>query len=295
MNTLHSTIEDSRINVARHEFGHALLAHELGFQVDGIDLQEHPDRYAGCTLITYPVTPATFAEAYEHSPLEAGVWLVGILAVVRAGCYCEIHGGQIGGEPYGHDLQRIEEWRTAALGHYGPDGWVQAYAEAFRGLRTWYSSPQLRVAFREAAACIAPQAHIGRYQLHSIFQASGALSCPPPRFEVVMPVRRQPAPAPVPAFTASVRRPPAVASVPQRPAETRLLLPRPIPTTDTDDYIVNYLGDHDGAQLLSLMHRRSKALAWAVVGNRESWDFGDYAKAVAKFEALDPGRRVVRR
>jgi hypothetical protein len=64
---------------------------------------------------------------------------------------------------------------------------------------------------------------------------------------------------------------------------------------DDENFIVNYLGDHDGAQLLSLTHRRSKALAWAVIGNRESWDFGDYGKAKAKFEALDPTRTAVRR
>src|SRR5438874_1618966 len=74
VNTMHPTIEDSRINIARHEFGHAWLAHELGFVVEGISLEDHPDRHTGCAEIAYPLDCATFGETYERSPLRAAAW-----------------------------------------------------------------------------------------------------------------------------------------------------------------------------------------------------------------------------
>jgi hypothetical protein len=102
---------------------------------------------------------------------------------------------------------------------------------------------------------------------------AGANHCPPPQFVPVFPPR-QAAPTPAPSLTASVRRP-ATPLAPLKIVSTTLLLPRPIPTVDDDNYIVNYLGDHAGGQLLSVKHRRSQALAWAVIGNRESWDFAN--------------------
>jgi hypothetical protein len=74
-----------------------------------------------------------------------------------------------------------------------------------------------------------------------------------------------------------------------------LRLRYPIPTTDNAGFLVFYLKEHSAGSLLSLTPRHTKAHAWAVIGPRESWEFTDHAKAVAKFEELSPEARLARR
>jgi hypothetical protein len=62
MYTLHPLLSDERINISRHELGHAVLGHMCGYQVDGIEL----GAARGCTLIHYGVSPATLA-CTQHS------------------------------------------------------------------------------------------------------------------------------------------------------------------------------------------------------------------------------------
>jgi len=220
MNTLHPLFEDSRINIARHEFAHAFLAHELGFFVEGITLEDHADRQAGCTEITYPMSTDTFSEQYERSPLQAAAWVPQILGVVRSGGYCEIHGGQIGWDPKGGDLDHIEAWREAVLGHYGSDGWIKLYAASFLGIRNWYASPNVREVFRVVSVAIAHRTHISRYMFLDALAQADINTCPPPHFVPVMPpARRQPAPVQAPA--------PSVGA--QRRAELRIVDREPVP------------------------------------------------------------------
>jgi hypothetical protein len=49
---------------------------------------------------------------YACSPLQAAGWLVQLLAVVRAGCYVELHAGQYGAEVRGRDLDDIQQGPT---------------------------------------------------------------------------------------------------------------------------------------------------------------------------------------
>jgi len=296
VNTLHHLFEDSRINIARHEFAHAFLAHELGFFVERITLEDHADRHAGCTEITYPLDCANFGEVYERSPLQAAAWTVQILGVIRSGGYCEIRGGQIGWDPKGGDLDHIQAWCEALLPIYGNDGWIKLYAASFLGIRNWYASPNVREVFRVVSVAIAHRTHISRYQFLDALAQADINTCPPPHFVPVLPpARRQPAPAQAPAFSPSVRPRVEAQGVPPTPAPTLLHLPHPIPVSDTDDFLVFYLRDHAGASLIRIAHRRTRAQAWAVIAPRGSWEFADHAKALAKFQSLDPKARMVSR
>jgi hypothetical protein len=190
---MHPIISDERLNLARHELGHAFLAHALGFHVHGSGLDSHEGR----TEITYPLAPDQFEERYAQSPQSAAVAVVRILAVIRAGSYVELCGGQFGGEPSGRDLGHIQQWREAVLPLYGQDGWLRIYASAFAGLSSWYRHGSVQHVFRELGAWIAEQGSVSRYALLSAFELAGAGLCPDPRFEPVLPpARRSTTPAP---------------------------------------------------------------------------------------------------
>jgi hypothetical protein len=202
VNSLHPIIDDSRINIARHEWTHCWLAIEQQFDVDAIVMEPHQ----GSTTITYPVTPPSFAEYFAQSPRQAAQWLVGIIAVIRSGNFVEVRGGQIGWDPDARDLEHIETWRTAMLPVYGADGWVRVYAESYRALKSWFSYPQVRAVFREVAPVIANQRRLSRHALHALYHESGAATCPAPSIETVMPSpRRQATPVQVPAISAYLR------------------------------------------------------------------------------------------
>jgi hypothetical protein len=90
---LHPLISDERLNLARHELGHAFLAHSLGFEIHGIQLEAHEGR----TTISYPLDPEVFSTRFEQSPMLAALAVVRILACVRSGRFVELWGGQFGG------------------------------------------------------------------------------------------------------------------------------------------------------------------------------------------------------
>jgi hypothetical protein len=190
---MHPLLPDEQLNLARHELAHAFLAHACGFYVEGIQLD--PDE--GRTLVMYPLAPGEFPARFAQSPLQAALAAARVLACIRAGSYCEIWAGQIGGEPHARDLARIESFREAMLPVYGHDGWTRIYAEAFRGLQQWYRHGSVQAVFREISPAIAQQRTITRWQLLSLFELAGASLTPEPRFATVLPpARRSTKPAP---------------------------------------------------------------------------------------------------
>jgi hypothetical protein len=165
------------------------VALEAQFAVDAIDLEPHE----GVTTINYPMSPSSFGEHFEHSRRQAAEWLVKTLAVVRAGSFAEIRGGQTGWDPEARDLERIKSWREAMVPYYGADGWTRVYAESFRALKSWYARPEVRLVFREVAPVIARQQHLTSQAILALYQHSGASTCPAPFFgEPILP-RYQPA------------------------------------------------------------------------------------------------------
>jgi hypothetical protein len=209
---LHPIISDERLNLARHEIGHAFLAYALGFEVHGVEL----DAREGRTTVSYPMAPEAFSARYEQSPLMAALMVVRIVSCIRAGSYVEIWGGRFGGEPTGRDLERIQVWREAVLPTYGADGWVRLYAESYRGLQVWYRHESVRQVFRELGPWVAPQSSISRYQLLSALEVAGAGACPSPAFAPVLPPATARRPAPQQSFGASVRRRAELQAVPPR-------------------------------------------------------------------------------
>jgi hypothetical protein len=196
----HEFIGDERINLARHELGHAFLAHMLGFHVHGLALDER----GGSTEISYPLSPNQFEERYAQTPLSAAVAVARILAVIRAGSFVELWGEQWGLEPCGRDMDHIQQWRDAVLPCYGSDGWVRIYAESYRGLIEWYRHASVRAIFRELGPWVAQQESVSRYALLSALDQAGAGLCPDPTFHPVLPpARRSPAPSSAPAKASS--------------------------------------------------------------------------------------------
>src|SRR5215471_2298873 len=108
---LHAYVPDDRLNLARHELGHAFMAHSCGFYVHRIELDAAEDR----TTTEYGLQPDEFAVRYEQSPYSAALAVARIVACGRAGAYVKLVGGMTGGEPRGRDLERIGLWREAVL------------------------------------------------------------------------------------------------------------------------------------------------------------------------------------
>ena len=188
---LHPIIDNVRVNLGRHEFGHWWLSELCGFAPGDITL----GKGGGSCSIAYSMRPDTFDEAYERSPISAASALTRILATVRAGCYVELLGGQAGQELRGRDLDDTQAWREAVVPLYGSDGWNRLYASMFQSLQTWYRRPGVQAVFREAAPALARQERLSRYQLLSLLEVTGAGSAPDPYFEAVLaPARRSPAP-----------------------------------------------------------------------------------------------------
>jgi hypothetical protein len=227
MNKLHHLYDDATLNLSRHEVMHGWMAHEASFDVERVEIdrdtgQQHLE---GRTTIIYPLSVDNFDEHYERSPAQVAGSLVRVLSVIRAGSYAEVHGGMIGAEPQGRDLEHIAAWREAVLPIYGADGWTKIYASAFATLRNWYNYPRVREVLGTVALALAAQRCMSRYAFHDTLALAGANNCPPPQFVPVLP-RRQPVPAPrTPAFSTSVRRRVAlqetVASEPVLPGEIR--------------------------------------------------------------------------
>ncbi len=156
---LHPIITNDKINLSRHELGHFWMAHLCGFEAHGLALSQD---HGGCT-ISYPLEAADFSAIYAESPLRAAGWLVRTLAVIRAGCYVEIVGDQVGQELRGQDLDDTARWREHVVGVYGVDGWTKAYAASYQALQSWYRHAQVKRVFRECAPAVARQQTMSRY------------------------------------------------------------------------------------------------------------------------------------
>ena len=120
------------LNAARHEISHSMVI-ELLYPgaVESLELNSRE----GCTIWQAPVSPETFAHAYERSPLVAAADMVKTIAVIRVGAFVEYTAeGKTGCYPSGKDLQDLDAWHQV-LGH---EHWTRAYSAAFCGLSVWY-------------------------------------------------------------------------------------------------------------------------------------------------------------
>jgi len=277
------------LNLARHELGHCTTALLSGFPVH----ESHLGEQEGSCTITYPMSPETFRDNYLRDPRQAAAWLVSIITVIRAGSYSELWHSRLGTQPSGRDLAHLQRWRDATASIYA-GSWQQVYAEAYCALQQWFKSPSVNKLFAEWAPFLATERYLGPQRLQMLFE--DVVLCPPLRLSTIFPVvDRERTPVLASLVTTTTRHRAADPLLPSKPAPTVLRLPRPIPTAQNAEFLVYYLDDHRAASLLSIMHRESGAQMWAVVGPAGSWEFNDHAKAVAKFQQLNPERRMARR
>jgi hypothetical protein len=144
------------------------------------------------------------------------------------------------------------------------------------------------------APFLAMERYLGPQPLRGL--CGDVADCPPLRRSPILPaLDREHDQGPAAAFTTSNRRRAADPLLPATPAPPLLRLPRPIPTAQTDDFLVYSLDEHRAAILLRIMHREARAQAWAVLGPAGSWECNDHEKAVAKCEQFNPARRMASR
>jgi hypothetical protein len=173
------------MNVCRHELGHALAALQVGFRVQSITIgADH-----GENLIRFPVQPETLRQCYGRIPEQATAWLVGVVAVLRAGSFAEIWEGRLGEASTGPDAEALAAWQQAAEPLYGRAGWQQVYATACNGLRDWFKHRAVVQLMAELAPWVAQQRRIYTHAIRSIAELAAAL--PPLRLVPVLPARQQ--------------------------------------------------------------------------------------------------------
>jgi hypothetical protein len=292
---LHPLISDERLNLARYELSHDFFVHILGFHVHGIELDSHEGR----TEITYPLAPEQFMSRYQQSPLSAALTVVRILAAVRCASYCELRGGQVGGEPSGRDLTHIQLWREAVLPLYDQGGWTRLYAASFQGLQQWYRNGGVQHIFRELGPWVAQQVSISRYALLTALELAGAGLAPDPHFEVPLPPpRRAPTPAPAQASSRSSQRRAETQAAPlaaladgDAPAVYSNVTP-----AHEDSRLRIYALDHDGDRALYRIQTKATGRSiYALVGDGVDGGIGKARLQTEEFGTEFEARRHMRR
>jgi hypothetical protein len=180
---------NDQTNLARHELGHATLAHICGYAVDGIELGVA----TGHTIINYGTCPDSFAAAYAQSPVRASLAAIQIVSIIRAGSFCELHAGMHGAPASGQDLEDIEAWRDTITQMGGRDWWERIFTESLRGLQAWYRQPAVQRSLSAMAPALARAGALSRWAMLSLFECAGVGSIPDPHWSpVISPARYMP-------------------------------------------------------------------------------------------------------
>jgi hypothetical protein len=197
---MHYSLDAARFTCSVHEIAHAFLAHECGFPVEAITVDDR----RGCARVRVPFSADEFGQAYAESPIEAVHQATVLLATARAGSYI----GEAGAPSRGDDLREIEAWHKAIVGACGPEAWAGIYAEAVRGLQAWARHASVRVAIGEMAKALCDQGTINPYGFQTLLGVVDASACPAPYFAPVIPPAQPATPPAVPAqaFSRPVQR-----------------------------------------------------------------------------------------
>jgi hypothetical protein len=140
---------------ARHEAGHALHAHLVGFAVERVVVGTHQ----GYTDIVQPITPQNLEERWAQSPLMASLELCRMLGTLRAGALCELACRDISGP----DAAALALWQQAYVRHIGNNSdWVKLYGAVFERLSAWHRHQSVRSAVSHLAAMLLRQGDASR-------------------------------------------------------------------------------------------------------------------------------------
>ena len=126
-----------------------------------------------------PVSPETFAHAYETSAISDAADIVRVVAIIRIGSFVEYRSdGSLGGQPTGRDLQALDAWHQVV----GYPYWTRIYANAFVGLSTWYAHQSVQRALSAMSPVLVNTKTMSRYSWLSLCEMSGLASVPLPDF-----------------------------------------------------------------------------------------------------------------